>query len=410
MKSKFYRSRNFWLLWIIALLSTVSFGVSSMAEAWYAVKVLHLEAQFGVILTCAMLPRILFMMIGGVMADNFPKARVVSLTFALRALLVLLLAMAIPLGYAGFATVLVVTFLYGVLDAFYQPARDALIVEVIAAEHLSETISALTVTCQICAVASPALAGVLLSCVTFTTLFSMVGVLLLTCGAVILILPRTKASGAMTPRKRMREHFLFVLEELKEGLSYIRSHPQFSVLMPLFAGANLLFMGPLQQSVPLLAAKELAGSTGAFGGMWSFFTAGSLLGGLWMSFRPRRSRKFLFVLYVLLVESALLACLALTNDVAGGISVMFLIGLCVTFNNLPTAVMLQTYSDKDRIGRVMGFYDTLTMGLVPLSYLLVSGLLLAGVGHRTILACAGALMFLFCLAMLGRFPIIRTTD
>jgi DHA3 family macrolide efflux protein-like MFS transporter len=381
-----------------------------MAEAWYAIKILHMEAQFGIVLICATLPRILFMLIGGVIADNFHKAHVVSLSFVLRSGLLLLLAILIPMGYASFTMILVVAFLYGMIDAFYLPSREAFLNEVIEEEHFPQAISILILTSQICTVASPAIAGILLTHVTFPKLFlSIAGLLLISAGSVYTLV-RIRPVITQKLRPKMRENFIFLMQELKEGWSYIRHHPQFSVLMPLFAVANLLFMGPLQQSVPLLASRDLAGSASAYGNMWSFFTAGSMLGGVWLSFRPCRNRKFLFITYALLAEGALLACLALTNNIVTGVSFMFMLGLCVALNNLPAAIMLQTHSDKERIGRVIGFNDTLTMGLTPLSYLIVSGLLMAGVNHKFILASSGILMFMFCLMMMRQFPIIRAAD
>lgn len=410
MKSGLFKSRNFLGLLLLTIVSTSSFSIASMTEALYAIKVLHKEAQFGLVLICASLPRIFFMMIGGVLADNLEKVHIVFFSFAARSVLMLAMAGLIFTGHFTFTMVLGLALLYGLMDAIYLPAREAFLYQILEERYVSQGISALITSSQVCSVISPAIAGVLLMRFDYAGIFSAVGVLLMIAGGSVYSFERGKTVAGSGARLLGSGGLRYLLSELKDGLSYIRHHPQFSVLMPLFAIANMLSTGPLQQSVPLLASSELAGNAAAYGTLWSCFAAGSAVGGIWISTRRQINRKFLFVVYMLLAESLLLAGLALANNVIAGVSVMFLIGFCISLNNLPVNYMLQTYADKDRIGRLLGVHDTLTVGLAPVSYLLVLGLLMLGVNYKVILAAAGISMFLFCLTMMKRFPIIRATE
>jgi MFS family permease len=411
MKSGLFNSRNFLGLWLLSVVSTTSFSIASITEALYAIKVLHMESQFGLVLICGSLPRIFFMMIGGVLADNLEKVHVVFLSFAARAALMLGMAALIFAGHFTFPMVLGLALLYGLMDAIYLPVREAFLYQIIDDQYVSQGISTLITTGQICSVISPAIAGVLLMRFDYSAIFSALGVLLVIAGGLTYTFERGKASIGSGARLLLGGGGLrYLVSELKDGLSYIRHHPQFSVLMPLFAIANMLSIGPLQQSVPLLASGELAGNSAAYGTLWSCFAAGSAAGGIWISTRRQINRKFVFIVYMLLAESLLLAGLALATNVIVGVSVMFLIGFCISLNNLPVNYMLQTYADKDRIGRLLSVHDTLTVGLAPISYLLVLGLLMLGVHYKVILVFAGVSMFLFCLTMMKRFPIIRTTD
>ena len=411
MKSGLFKSRNFLGLWLLSVVSTATFSIASMTETLYAINVLHKESEFGLVLICGSLPRILFMMIGGVLADNLEKVHVVFLSFAARGLLLLGMAALIVTGHFSFGMVLGLALLYGLMDAIYLPAREAFLYQIIEEQYVSQGISALITTGQICSVISPAIAGLLLLHFDYAEIFVAIGVLLMMAGASMYTFERDRTVGNTGARRLLGGGGLrYLVSELKDGLSYIRHHPQFSVLMPLFAIANMLSAGPLQQSVPLLASSELAGNTAAYGTLWSCFAAGSAVGGIWISTRRQINRKFLFIVYMLLAESLLLAGLALATNVIAGVAVMFLIGFCISLNNLPVNYMLQAYADKDRIGRLLGVHDTLTVGLAPVSYLLVLGLLMLGVHYKVILVFAGVSMFLFCLTMMKRFPIIRTTE
>ena len=68
------------------------------------------------------------------------------------------------------------------------------------------------------------------------------------------------------------------------------------LLLLVFAFANVLFMGPLQQSIPLIVTRELGGDSQSYSSLLSGFGAGMTLGGLLMLRFAPRQQKFLFVM------------------------------------------------------------------------------------------------------------------
>jgi MFS family permease len=323
------------------------------------------------------------------------------------------LATLIALEWAGFAVILLVAFLYGVIDAYYWPSRDAILIDILPAADLPRANSIMLTTAQIGWIAGPALGGFLVGIFSLSAVLFALALILLAMAMLFVHLLRRYAdtparASSVGGRSHCEKAALFI-QDLKLGLSYVWHHPQFSVLMLLFAVANILFMGPMQQSVPLIA-KELSGSAGAFGTMWASWGAGMATGGVAMSILAPQHGRFLIVVGMVLIESVLLAALAFLHSLLVVYVVMFAIGVCIACNNIPTMTMLQVYSDKDKVGRVMGLNDTISLGLTPLSYVAVSALLLAGVGHRAILTVAGVAMFFFGIFMLARYPVIRRTD
>jgi MFS transporter, DHA3 family, macrolide efflux protein len=414
MNLSLFRNKRFLSLWLTAALSTFALAIAWVGESWYAINVLGKANEFGYILICGMVPRLIFMLIGGAIADAFSKKYVIATSLGLRAALLVALGGAILAGYAGFTFILVLAFLYGVIDAYYWPSRDAILVEVLEKDELPRANSIMLTTGQVGLIVGPALGGILIGFFELSYVILALGLLLLLTALIFLVLMREHVSGspvtAKDRDKTVREKIGAFLGQLKAGLIYVRDHPQFSVLMLIFAIANILFMGPLQQSVPLLATKDFGGTASAFGNLWSTWAVGMAAGGVFMSFLAPQRKRFLLLVSMLLLESVFLVALAFAGSLAVGCAIMFGIGFCIACNNVPTMSILQVYSDKDKVGRVMGFNDTISMGLTPLSYVAVSVLLMFGVGHKMILMTAGAALLIFCLFMLARYPVIRTTD
>lgn len=402
------KNKDFLLLWLTSLVSTFCLSISWVSESWYAINVLQREKEYGYILVCAMLPRLLFMFVGGVIADNFSRKHTISTSLAIRAALLGVLGALMAASEASFVVLMAFAFLYGILDAYYWPSRDAILIDVVPADDLPRANSWMLVTAQAGMILGPAAGGMLAASLSFPAIFYLlagalaVAILLFWCVFRAAVPARRDGRAGWQPAR--------FKAELMEGVRYVRGHAQLSVLMLVFAVANVLYMGPFQQSVPLLASKQLGGSATAFGNLWAAFGVGMCGGGILMSIVAPVRARFRVVLYTLCVQSLLLSALAFIHDLRTGIVVMCLIGLCVALHNVPTTGMLQTYTAKDKLGRVMGFNDTITMGMVPLSYLLVSGLLVLGIAYQAIVIVAGLSMFAFCLFALGRYPVIRSTD
>jgi DHA3 family macrolide efflux protein-like MFS transporter len=403
------KNKNFMLLWMTSIVSTFCLQISWISESWFAINALHREREYGYILISAMLPRLMFMFVGGVIADNFSRKYVISSSLALRALLLLGLGLLMSSQLASFAVLIVLAFLYGIIDAYYWPSRDAILTDAVARDDLTRANSWMLVTSQAGMIIGPAAGGILAANISFSAIFYLLGGIL---GLSILLFffAFDAASTVAVTRKRTGLQLTKFRDELTEGIRYVKGHPQLSVLMLVFAVANVLYMGPFQQSIPLLAKTQLSGGAAVFGNLWASFGIGMCAGGIIMSIVAPIRKRFQIVVYTLVVQSLLLSGLALIHSLLSGIVVMFLIGICVAFNNVPTTGMLQTYTDKEKLGRVMGFNDTLTMGLVPLSYLLVSGLFMLGINHQPVLIVAGILMFAFCAFALKRYPVILATD
>ena len=74
------KNTNFLFLWA-ATLFKLCFSLFTFSQTWYIAKTLNLEASLGVVFVALSVPRLIFMIVGGAVADKFPKKYYVLLQY-----------------------------------------------------------------------------------------------------------------------------------------------------------------------------------------------------------------------------------------------------------------------------------------------------------------------------------------
>jgi predicted MFS family arabinose efflux permease len=106
-------------------------GVNQVMIPWLVVGVLHASPEWtGTVQMAAMLPNLVLLLAGGVLADRREARRVLAALHALAALPPLVLAATISSGALSIPIVIACATSLGVLTAFAHPARDSLLSQV----------------------------------------------------------------------------------------------------------------------------------------------------------------------------------------------------------------------------------------------------------------------------------------
>lgn len=151
------RHRDFRLLWVGQLFSTIGSQMQLIAVNWHVYKLLPdqtynlslfghdiaLGAEalgLGALGLVRIVPIILLALLGGMLADSRDRRTLMLWTQSTLALLSALLAAFTVTGHASLAAIYLLT-AAGAAAAFDQPARAALIPNLVPREHLSNAIS-----------------------------------------------------------------------------------------------------------------------------------------------------------------------------------------------------------------------------------------------------------------------------
>ena len=134
-------------------------AMQAMAVAWLMVELTGSSFLAALVQTAVFLPMFLLSLPAGVMADTTDRRRLMLAALLVQAALVALLALLFLLGWAGAATLLLLTFLAGCCTAMLSPSWNSGIVDVVPRDELPQAITAIGISYNSARALGPAMAG-----------------------------------------------------------------------------------------------------------------------------------------------------------------------------------------------------------------------------------------------------------
>ncbi len=341
--------------------------------------------ELGITTGLQFLPILLLSPYAGVVADRFPKRRLLQTTQATMALAALVLGVVAAAGAAETWHVYLLAVAFGTGAAFDAPARQAFVSEMVGPEDVTNAVSLNSAAFNSARLLGPAIAGLLIGALGggmtatgWVILLNAVSYL-----AVIAQLQRmdpralhSTATGARRPGM------------LLEGLRYLRGQPKMLMILVV-----VFFVGTFGTNFTItsaLMATEVFGrGASEFGLLGSALAVGSLSGAL-LGARRVRVRMRLLLAAAVGFGLALMVASAMPTYAA---FVLFcpLIGFAtITVLNSANAT-LQVESDPTLRGRVMAIYMTILMGGTPVGAPVI-GWIGATYGARWTLLVGGSLV------------------
>jgi MFS family permease len=133
--------------------------MQAMAAAWLMVELTGSSFLAALVQTAVFLPMFLLSLPAGVMADTTDRRRLLLVALGVQAMLVALMALLFLLGWAGGATLLLLTFLAGCCTAMLSPSWNSGIVDVVPRDELPQAITTLGIAYNSARALGPAIAG-----------------------------------------------------------------------------------------------------------------------------------------------------------------------------------------------------------------------------------------------------------
>jgi len=348
-----------------------------VAQMWLIVKLTGSGVAVGLTAGLQFAPILLLGAWGGLIADRFPKRRVLMITQPLMALPAIALCVLVAAGTVEPWMVYALVLVRGVVNAFDNPARQSFVIELVGAERVVNAVSLNSVIVQAGRIIGPAAAGGVIALAGVGPCFALNA---LSFAAMLIALQRMDVSQLRPTAVAERAP-----RELRAALGYVAGSPGLWIPLGMMVVVGTLTFN-FQVLLPLLASQTWHGTAATYALLTAAMAVGSLIGALASGARGRVSPRILVVaatafgaveLVAALAPSLPLQVLALVP--LGAVSVTFSAGVNSTMQLNVTPAMR---------GRVMGLYSMVFLGSTPIGAPLVGWLAQVG-GPRAGMALGG---------------------
>ncbi len=342
------------------LISVFGSWMQMTAQAYLIYELTRSPAYLGYAGFAAGLPSWLFMLYGGVVADRFPRLRILIITQTLMMLLAFVLAALVFLKLIQPWHIIVLAFCTGIVNAFDAPARQAFVLEMIEPDALTNAIALNSAFFNTAQALGPAAGGLIYAALGPAWCFTINGLSFI---AVIVALALMKLRPFI-PRSSNNS----IVQDLKEGIVYVLKRSTIRLLV-LTVAVTTLFGRAFITLLPAWAVKILHGDARTNGFLLTASGLGSLIGALFIaSFSHHLTRgkllmagMFFYPLSIILFAVSRFLPLSLLFLLISGFGVIIIYNLC--------NALVQLQTPENMRGRVMSIYSFVFFGLMPFASL-----------------------------------------
>ena len=373
--------------------SLLGTSMSALAVSFAVLDDGGTASDLGVVLAAGIVPQVLFMLGGGVLADRVGRRPVMLGADATRCAAQAALAGAVLAGHPALWVFVLLATVRGTGDAVFTPALSGLTVELAPRDDLVNANALLSAARSAAVVAGPSLAGVVVALAGPGTVIAL--------DAASYAVSVLALASLRLPARTLTAHSY--LEDLREGWAEFRGRSWLVVTTVQFTLFNLLTWGPYLLLGPVLS-RDYLGGAGAWGAIMACYGGGSVLGA--MAALGRNPRRPMVAATVATfgygVPCALLALRAPVVAVAAGALVA---GAGSALGGTFAAAAEQQQLPPGVLSRVSAFQAVAAFAFGPVAFA-AAGPVAAVVGARTVLGFGAAWSTLSCAVVLA-LPAVR---
>jgi len=389
------RYRDFRLLWLGAITSTIGTFMQMLAQAWLVYTLTGSAFLLGVDGFLATGPMLLFSLFGGVVADRMARKKIMMGSQIAQGTFALILAALLWTHHVRIWHIFLLSFLTGSAQSFSGPAYISLLPLLVKREDVPNAVAMNSMQFNLARVIGPAIGGVVFATLGAAWCFLING---LSFGAVIIALLLIR----MPPIQDQSEK-RSVLADMREGFVFVRQRR--ALLMLTFLSFAGTFLGmPLFTMLPVVAKRIFDLGPRGLSLLQADYGVGSVIGALLVASSSYAAKKGRLALMLQLAFACTLVAFGLSRSLAASLVIAFIAGTCIVgVISLYSSLVQLTTSDAMR-GRVMSIFMLAFRGGMPL------GNLLAGYVAQRWSITAALTVNGTVLAMVALVFILRGTD
>ena len=375
---------RFRLLWLSNLCYFAGVWMQTLVLGWMVFDITDSESKLAVFTAIRLAPMLLGPL-SGVIADRFDRARFMLATVLWATAAVVVIAALVSTGHVTYWGIVIGGFAIGLAQSPAQPARYALVLDVVGRENISSANALNSMAVNMTQVIGPAIGGALISGLGAST---ALWISVLCYPASFLLLWPIRDAGRV-PRTAVRES---VGKQLADGLRMVRRSRLIAAVLLVTLAANV-FLWPVFQAFMPVFAKDILdlGPTG-LGLMLTCSGIGGLVGSVAVAMLGDFKYKGGLFIFGTAIWAILWSLFALSRSVPLSFALIACVGAAGAPFGILQGTLLLMLAPGPLRGRAMGLQE-LAIGILPLATFLhglvasvigvavstvLSGLLLAG--------------------------------
>jgi len=356
------RGRPFALLWGGQAISLLGDRLFDIALAWWVLEETGSAVVMGTVFVLSILPMLIFLLIGGVLVDRFPRLGLMLVSDLTRGLVVGLMAALAFTDLLVLWHVYVFSLVSGFVEAFFQPAYRAVVPDVTPREDLTSANSLTSLSEQFGGIAGPALGATIVAAGGTPLAFALDSLSFAVSGVCLLAIARRATSPGHS------ETSPGIIGDLREGLATVAASPWLWVTIAVAGLSNIAYTGPMDVGLPFLIKEHRHADVSVLGLFYSAASVGSVLAAIGLGRVPRLRRRGLTLYSAWMLIGIMVILIGLPIPIPGILAAAFVIGAANTILGLVWVNTLQEHVPQHLLGRVtsvdyLGSYLLLPLGM-----------------------------------------------
>jgi MFS family permease len=361
---------DFRLLFSGAFVSLLGDQFALIALPWLVLQLTKDPLMLGTVLALEGIPRALFILFGGAIADHFSPRRVMLFANVTRFFLTALMALVVFSGMVQAWMIYAFSLTFGIVAGFAIPAENSIVPTLLEEQDLQAGNSIVMGIAQLAGFVGPTMAGIIIG--RYSNTFTGVGIAFafdaftFVVSAVTLQMIRGGSQTLPSQKAPAREN---VWASIGAGVRYVWTDRPLRFMFAILMALNFLLLGPIMVGIPVLADQRLPERAVAFGLLMSAFAGGNLLGYLGAGSlpRPTGARLRLIVIGLFAAFGIVIGSLGILSSTWLDFGLLFLLGLGNGFMAILMITWMQMRTPKEMLGRMMSLMMLSGTGLAPIS-------------------------------------------
>lgn len=381
------RNQHFRRVFASRVISNIGNGMAPIALAFGILDLPGADAtSLSMVLAAQAVSAVVFLPLGGVIADRFGRARVIATTDLILSLFIIAEGILFITGAVTIPILIGIALIAGALNALWWPAYPGLVPDVVGEQHLQPANALMSVASNGGLIAGASIGGVLVATVGSGWAIVIDGFSYLVAGLLVASV-RHLSTGTASGQS--------VVDDLLHGWRVFWSYKWVVVIVAAFSVIVMVWRGAEEVMGPVLAREIYGGPAG-----WAFVTASmgaGLLVGAIIATRLRVRRPLVFGMLTTLALPVWLVLLAMQAPLPLIAAGALALGVAIELFGIFWFTAMQTHIPREALSRVSSYDAFGSMMFGPIGLAVAGPLIL--VAGPTVAFCVAAAIAIVAIAL-----------